>query len=420
MSRIRVVFSIGAMHGGGSERQLALLLRHLDREKFEPFLYLVYRDGPLLDLIPKDVPVSAFSERDKGSWLYLPGRMHARRVRDFSRYLKEIRADVSYDRTFLMTLISAAGAQRTGIPNISTIVTNPETGFAPVAGRFQWLKKRMLHRLYNNSTRVLAVSDGARESAIRFYGIRDDKIRTLRNGVDIQLILQQASVPVSNPWWSGPVRTSGKRRVFRMVSAGRLNHEKGFHLLISAVSRLQQDFPEVEFRMAILGDGPHRAMLERQVVDLDLRGQVDLIGFQSNVASWFQSADLFVLPSLMEGMPNVLLEAMACGTAVVSSNCPSGPAEILENGRLGELIDPGSAETLAAGIVRILSKPEEARSRAIEAQAVVNSVWSIQVATRRLEQIFEMAASGRALQGPLKSVKLIRPCSGDPANEFAD
>src|SRR5687768_5784064 len=63
MPRIRAVFSIGAMHGGGSERQLALLLRHQDRKKFEPFLYLVYRSGPLLDLIPDDVPVSSFEER---------------------------------------------------------------------------------------------------------------------------------------------------------------------------------------------------------------------------------------------------------------------------------------------------------------------------------------------------------------------
>ncbi len=136
MPRLRVVFSIGAMHGGGSERQLVSLLRNLDRERFEPFLYLVYRSGPLLDLIPKDVPITSFEERVTASRLYLPGLMHSRRVRDFARFLQEVRADVSYDRTFLMTLISAAGAQRVGVPNVSTIVTDPETGFAPVAGRF--------------------------------------------------------------------------------------------------------------------------------------------------------------------------------------------------------------------------------------------------------------------------------------------
>jgi hypothetical protein len=135
MRRIRVVFSIGAMHGGGSERQMILLLRHLDRTLFEPHLYLVYKSGPLLDQVPTDVPVVSFDTRVTPSRIYLPGLMHSRRVRDYARYLQEVQADVSYDRTFLMTLISAAGAQRAGVPNVSTIVTNPETGFAPVAGR---------------------------------------------------------------------------------------------------------------------------------------------------------------------------------------------------------------------------------------------------------------------------------------------
>lgn len=153
MRRIRVVFSIGAMHGGGSERQMILLLRHLDRTLFEPHLYLVYKSGPLLDQVPTDVPVVSFDTRVTPSRIYLPGLMHSRRVRDYARYLQEVQADVSYDRTFLMTLISAAGAQRAGVPNVSTIVTNPETGFAPVAGRFQRFKKRILHRLYNNSAR---------------------------------------------------------------------------------------------------------------------------------------------------------------------------------------------------------------------------------------------------------------------------
>ena len=97
MRRIRVVFSIGAMHGGGSERQMLLLLRHLDRQRFEPFLYLVYKSGPLLEQVPVDVSVTSFDTRVTPSRLYLPGLMHSRRVRDFARFLQEVKADVSYD-----------------------------------------------------------------------------------------------------------------------------------------------------------------------------------------------------------------------------------------------------------------------------------------------------------------------------------
>jgi glycosyltransferase involved in cell wall biosynthesis len=387
MGRVRVVFSIGAMHGGGSERQIALLLRHLDRQLFEPFLYLVYKSGPLLEMLPSDVEVVSFDSRVTPSRIYLPGLMHFRRVRDFSRYLQEVHADVSYDRTFLMTLISAAGAQQTGVPNVSTIVTNPETGFAPVAGRFQWLKRRILRRLYNGSTQVLAVSDGAREAAIRFYGIDPEKIATHLNGVDVDWIQEQASQTINDEWWTGAKRPASASRIFRIVTAGRLNEQKGFHLLIDAISQVRSKHRNTEFRLAILGDGPRRENLARQIAQSDLRETVHLTGFQDNPIAWYRSADLFVLPSLIEGMPNVLLEAMACGTPVISSDCPSGPAEILDGGRYGKLIAPGSVDELIHAIEKSLLDDESSKNMAIAAKTHVSKNWSVQSAARRLEKI---------------------------------
>lgn len=390
MSKIRVVFSIGAMHGGGSERQIAMLLRHLDRTQFEPFLYLVYRTGPLLPLIPTDVPVSAFEERVQSGGIYFPGRMHSRRIADYARFLRQVRADVSYDRTFLMTLITAAGAQRAGIPNVSTIVTDPETGFAPVAGRFQWFKRRLLHRLYNRSARVLAVSDGARESAIRFYGIRPDLIQTHRNGVDVEAIRNMAASTVANDWWNQPAGP-GKSQLIRIATAGRLNHQKGFHLLVEAVAAVQRQTPETEMRVAILGEGTHRAQLEQQIQAHGLSDVVRLPGFQTNAPAWFRTADLFVLPSLIEGMPNVLLEAMACGTPVISANCHSGPAEILDAGRLGELIPVNDSVALAQSLLRLIRDPETTQQRARLAEQIVASEWSIQASTRQLELVLKSA-----------------------------
>lgn len=417
MARIRVVFSIGAMHGGGSERQLVSLLRHLDRSKFEPFLYLVYRSGPLLNLIPDDVPVTSFEERATSSRIYLPGLMHSRRVRDFSGFLQEIRADVSYDRTFLMTLISAAAAQRVGIPNISTIVTDPETGFAPVAGRFQWFKRRILHRLYNRSFRVLAVSDGARESATRFYGIDPHRIMTHRNGVDVDWIEQQSKAEISDAWWNADLspedsptsqltttvpataqKHSGRTAVFRLVTAGRLNEQKGFHFLIEAVHLLKQRNPHRRFRLAILGDGPWRDRLNSQIAGYQLQDTVHLTGFCENATAWYRSADIFVLPSLIEGMPNVLLEAMACGTPVVSTDCPSGPKEILQGGQLGQLVETGSAEALYAGITEVLNQQEASLQLAGTARNVIHNEYSISGSARRLETILEEAARFRHRQ----------------------
>ncbi|MFO0426397.1 MAG: glycosyltransferase [Planctomyces sp.] len=388
-ARIRVVCSIGAMHGGGSERQMVSILRHLDRTRFEPFLYLVYRSGPLLNLIPDDVPVVSFEERTKTSRFYLPGLMHRRRVRDMASYLKEIGAEVSYDRTFLMTLISADAAQRAGVPNVSTIVTDPETGFAPVAGRFQWLKRRILHRLYNRSFQVLAVSDGARQAATRFYGIRPEKIITHRNGIDTDWVIQQSLRAVDDAWWQ---QNATSENSLRIVTAGRLNEQKGFHFLIDAVSQLCRALPERNIRLAILGEGPWRDILQNRINEKHLQGQVKLAGFRDDAAAWYRSADLFVLPSLIEGMPNVLLEAMACGTPVISSDCHSGPSEILKGGALGELVPPGDSDSLFQAMLRSVQDSAAARRRADLALEAVRKEFSIQSAVSRLEAVLESAA----------------------------
>ncbi len=391
MRRIRVVFSIGAMHGGGSERQMVLLLRHLDRDLFEPHLYLVYKSGPLLDQVPDDVPVVSFDTRVTASRIYLPGLMHSRRVRDYARFLQEVKADVSYDRTFLMTLISAAGAQKVGVPNVSTIVTNPETGFAPVAGRFQGFKRRILHRLYNKSSQVLAVSDGAREAAVRFYGIQPDRIATLLNGVDVEWIQQQAGLPIHDSWWTGEKSKTAASRIFRVVTAGRLNHQKGFHLLIAAMAQVRQQLTDVEFRVAILGDGPDREALQKQIEVSNLQDTVRLTGFQTNAIAWYRSADVFVLPSLIEGMPNVLLEAMACGTAVISTDCQSGPAEILSNGQYGTLIPTDSVSALRNSLMTAVISSEKSRIAAL-AQTHIAKYWSAKAAAKRLGEVLERCA----------------------------
>lgn len=394
MRRIRVVFSIGAMHGGGSERQMILLLRHLNRELFEPYLYLVYKSGPLLEQVASDVPVTSFDTRVTSSRIYLPGLMHSRRVRDYAGFLREVKADVSYDRTFLMTLISAAGARKAGVPNVSTIVTNPETGFAPVAGRFQWFKRRMLHRLYNHSAQVLAVSDGAREAAIRFYGIQHGRIATLRNGVDLDWIESQMTQPIDDQWWTAEKCNGAASRIFRIVTAGRLNEQKGFHLLIDAMAQVCQKLPNVEFRLAILGDGPNQQTLQQQINGLNLNETVRLTGFQENAIAWYRSADTFVLPSLIEGMPNVLLEAMACGTSVISTNCPSGPAEILDDGRYGTLIPVNNIKALVDAVVVAAVSPSDAAKIAVLARSHVTNHWSAAAAAERLGEVLQRCAGG--------------------------
>ncbi|MEO2013831.1 MAG: glycosyltransferase [Fuerstiella sp.] len=392
MSRIKVVFSIGSMHGGGAERQLVSLLRHLDRTRFEPFLYLIYRSGPLLTEVPDDVPIDAFESRNTKHPTGFPGAMHRRRVCDMSRFLREVRADVSYDRTFLMTLIAADAAQQVAVPNISAIVTDPMYGFRSVAGRFQSVKRRRLRKLYSQSASVVANSSGAARSAESFYRLAPQSVATLHNGVDMEVVLQKSNAKIDDDWWNA---TGARGRVFRVVTAGRLNQEKGFYLLVDAISRLRDLNPDVDFRLAILGEGDGRQTLEAQIADLQLQDTVRLPGFRNEAAAWYKTADLFVLPSFFEGMPNVLLESMACETAVLSTDCPSGPAEILGGGRFGVLCPTGDVNALAVEIAKFVTDAGHANRYTSIAADHVRQNFSMATAAERLGDLLETAAATR-------------------------
>lgn len=391
MNRIRVVFGIGGLHGGGAERQMITVLQHLDRSRFQPFLYLVYRTGPLVREVPEDVPVVAFDERWQGArW---PGvMMHRRRVSDMKVYLSQIQADVCYDRTFLMTLIAAEAAQALRVPNVSTVVTEPRHAFPLLAGRFQKMKRRMLQRLYSNSTQVLANSNGAAFAAEQFYGLRSDTIKTIYNAIDLERIDRLSQTPVREDWWA----TDSERPVFRIVTAGRLTTQKGFDLLIDAVADMQRQRPAIELRLAILGEGIDRADFQAKINHHGLQKQVVMPGFMENAVAWYHEADLLVLPSLFEGFPNVLMEAMACGTPVLSSDCPFGPSELLEKGRWGQLCGVGDIEDLKSQMLRNIDQPGFAGVMAKEARSHIRETFGVSRIMSKLESVLIEAAERKS------------------------
>lgn len=388
MKRIRAVFAIGGMYGGGAERQLVTILKHLDRTRFQPFLHLIRRTGPLLSEIPDDVPVTSFDELWKGPQWPQP-LMHGRRVSVMKAYLRDVQADVCYDRTFLMTLQAAAAAQSVGVPNVSTVVIEPRRAFSLLAGRFKTVKRGMLHRLYLKSTCVLANSYGAARAAEEFYRLPDQRIQTIYNSLDVgrvQTLLQQ---DVASDWW----QTGCDRPVFRIVAAGRLTAQKGFDLLIQAASEFQRRQSRVELRMVIIGDGVDRTMLQEKINQLGLQNQVKLPGFMHNPVAWYGAADLVVLSSLFEGFPNVLMEAMACGTPVLAADCPFGPAELLENGRWGQMSGVGDSHDLASQMIFCLNHRDMVQHRASLAQRHVCDQFGVSKMMSQLESVLIESAT---------------------------
>lgn len=153
--------------------------------------------------------------------------------------------------------------------------------------------------------------------------------------------------PVAHPW-------AADTAVPLVVAAGRLAPWKGFADLIRAMKLLTTRMP---VRLLILGDGPLRSELQGQIDDLGLGEAVQLVGYVENPLKYYARADVFALSSLVEGMPNVLVEAMMCGCTPVSTDCPTGPRELLQNGKYGYIVPVGSAEAMADGIAHALQRP---------------------------------------------------------------
>ncbi len=214
--------------------------------------------------------------------------------------------------------------------------------------------KRWLARwMYPCANGVIAVSEGVRQDFLRHFSVAPGHVVTIYNPTIPDNFEERAAVEVTHPWLSDtgtPV----------VLGVGRLTEQKGFDVLIEAFGRLRQ---RRGARLVILGEGPARDSLEDQAAALGLSADVDLVGSVPDVLPWARRASLYVLSSRYEGLPNVLIEALAAGVPVVATDCPSGPREILEGGRLGPLVPVDDAEALAAAMEQALGHPPPVEER---------------------------------------------------------
>lgn len=203
--------------------------------------------------------------------------------------------------------------------------------------------------LYPAADRVVAVSRGVAEDITRLYCLPETQVRVIYNPVATPELLHKVSDPVSHPWFEQDMPPV-------ILGVGRLTEPKDFPTLLRAFALVRQ---RVDARLMILGEGEERATLEQLASELKLQEYVALPGFVENPYAYMRRAALFVLSSRWEGLPTVLIEAMACGTPVVATDCPSGPREILEDGKWGRLVPVGNAEALAEAIVETLRQPPQ-------------------------------------------------------------
>ncbi|MEM3714770.1 MAG: glycosyltransferase [Nitrososphaeria archaeon] len=338
----KIAFFIPALEGGGAERVVVNLVKQFVKLDFEIHLLLSFAKGSYLKEVPDNVRIFDFKSRhvlyslpklvrylrDEKPYAIVSSLNHANLVVILAKL-------ISKSRTKLLVREDSTPSKE--LKNNSSI----KSKFLPL----------LMKALYPYADAVVAVSEGVKEDLVKFVKVPQEKVKVIYNPVINESIFEKAKEKVDHSWFCG-------ERSPVIISVGRLTKAKGFETLIRAFSLVRN---EIDARLVILGEGEERKSLENLGRELGISEYIWMPGFAENPYKYMSRSSVFVLSSIYEGFGNVLVEALALGLPVVSTDCKSGPREILENGKYGKLVPVGDAESLAKAIVETLRNPNSLR-----------------------------------------------------------
>ena len=337
MKKIR--FSITNLGGGGAEKILINILKHLSRDKYQISLFLFEKSGVYLKDIPNGVELQCFINPETyPTWLRplyykLIRKLAFRLLMHFPSVVYKICGiqycdiDIAFlqDTTYLMKVANAN-------KKISWIHTNI------------YRSPTFKDGLYKNllvSDEIICVSDGVKYKLDMAFPDLISETKVIYNPTEIALINDLSLTSY--------VKLNGKT----ILAVGRLSYVKGFDVLIRAIGLLIDRGGD--YYLKIIGSGEEEHNLLKLIYDLSLQSRVELLGFMSNPYPYMKSADVFVLSSRNEGLPGALIEAQCLGVPIVSTDCESGPREILLDGECGLLVPVANVEKLADGIELLMT-----------------------------------------------------------------
>lgn len=346
-----LVIYLPDLAGGGTERMHVNLAPHFLAAGMRVTFLLDRRSGPLLDKVPEGAEVHV-----------LGASRQVAAIPKLVDYLRTNQVDFLISNMEHGNVISIWARKLASVA--TRIIVAQHCSFRDQVSRGNWKFKIMpmlYRRMLPKADAIVCVSNGVAAEIADVCGLGLSRINVIYNGAVTAELRQAAEQPVDHPWFSQgePV----------LVAAGRLVELKDYPTLLRAFATLVKNRPA---RLIILGDGPLRNSLGNLARELGVADRVDLAGFVANPMPFMRNAAAFVLTSRAEGFGNVLVEAMACGTPVVSTDCPHGPAEILDYGRFGRLTPPGDPDALAAAILATLDAPLPAAQ--LEERAAVFSI----------------------------------------------
>lgn len=321
----KILFIVPSLSGGGSERIISIIFNFLNRKKFEPILVLLKNEGPYLEDIPKDIQI-----------IDLQATQARYAIIKIIRTIKQVKPDIVFSTLGYLNILIAMIKPFLSKDIIFIARESNTVSVQNKQEKYPVLFDLLYKVFYNNFDKIISQSDYMKKDLIDNYNIMKDKIEVIYNPVNITKIETLANENMTNFY---------KNDKFNLLTVGRLDYQKGYDLLIEAMRKLDK-----KFYLTILGQGEDAAKLEQLAKSFDIEDNITFAGFQSNPYIYMIHADLFILSSRYEGLPNVVLEANACGTPVVAFNCPGGIGEIIENGVNGFLCECENIDELAEKI----------------------------------------------------------------------
>ena len=308
MEKIKILMVIPSLEGGGAERVMLNLINHLSRDRFDLYLYVERFQGKYVAELRDDVTVICAEDRRGVARLFF-----------LRKQIKRLKPKV----VFIMMLPIASIAVRLAFVGAHPVIR--ETESRPAEQVKQGLFPRILNRLgMQLASQLVAPAAAAKIYLQERYNVAADKVTVINNPVNIKAIQEAAAAPLEfSP------------KDVNLLAVGRLKYQKGFDLLLESLEKVKG----VNWRLRILGNGPLEMELKDQASACGVEQRVEFMGFQQNPYAVMRASDLFILSSRWEGLPNVVLEAMAAGVAVLATRCPTGPEEIITPGVDGELCE---------------------------------------------------------------------------------
>ena len=341
-----VIHIVASFSGsGGVERMLVNLINVWCNQGHQVHLVLIKDQSPYLAQLPS-----------KNLTLHKLETSHALlAVKQIKEYLLEHHPAfvlVAKDRAGRAVIKAAVQARKNGFKGriYLRLGTNLSEAIKNKSRLGGWLRLQPIKKLYPKLDGVIAVSKGVAEDTVANSAIKASKVHTLNNPVVTKSMLKLSQQHEPHRWLDDP----GLRCI---ISVGRMTLQKDFEVLIRAFAQLKEKPEHVNLKLIIVGgDGGKKAELEQITQELDVDKSIDFVGFQSNPYGYMSRADLFALSSRWEGSVNVLTEALALGIPCVSTDCPSGPSEILQDGKYGPLVPVGDFKALAFAIEQTLKQ----------------------------------------------------------------